>query len=125
MRKMADSFPAQRTATQVQLLLVDDDVALGELVCEYAAYEGYVVTTADTGELGLRIMARKAFALVILDVMLPGIDGFEVLELIESSAMPVVIFVTAFDQYAMRAFDAHAVDYLLKPFSAERLDRAL
>ena len=63
--------------------------------------------------------------LVFLDVRMPKLDGFEVLELIESSAMPVVIFVTAFDQYATRAFDAHAVDYLLKPFSAERLARAL
>uniref|UniRef100_Q01UY6 Response regulator receiver protein n=1 Tax=Solibacter usitatus (strain Ellin6076) TaxID=234267 RepID=Q01UY6_SOLUE len=63
--------------------------------------------------------------LVFLDVKMPKLDGFEVLELIESSAMPVVIFVTAFDQYATRAFDAHAVDYLLKPFSAERLARAL
>ncbi len=63
--------------------------------------------------------------LVFLDVRMPKLDGFEVLELIESTIMPVVIFVTAFDQYAMRAFDAHAVDYLLKPFSAERLSRAL
>ena len=58
---------------------------------------------------------------------MPKLDGFEVLELIEQSkaAPPVVIFVTAYDQYAMRAFDAHAVDYLLKPFSAERFERAL
>jgi two-component system LytT family response regulator len=56
---------------------------------------------------------------------MPKLDGFEVLELIEPSQAPVVIFVTAYDQYAMRAFDAHAVDYLLKPFSAERFERAL
>ena len=80
MRRMQDSSPAQRVTAQIQLLLVDDDVALGELVCEYAAYEGYAVTTANTGELGLRTIARKPFALIILDVMLPGIDGFEVLE---------------------------------------------
>ena len=54
---------------------------------------------------------------------MPKLDGFEVLELIEPG--PAVICVTAYDQYAMRAFDAHAVDYLLKPFSAERFDTAL
>jgi len=65
--------------------------------------------------------------LVFLDVQMPKLDGFEVLELIEPRARghPSVIFVTAYDQYAMRAFDAHAVDYLLKPFSAERFERAL
>jgi len=64
--------------------------------------------------------------LLFLDVQMPKLDGFEVLELIESAAHPpVVVFVTAYDQYAMRAFDAHAVDYLLKPFSAERFERAL
>jgi DNA-binding response OmpR family regulator len=95
MRKMADSSPAQRAPTQVQLLLVDDDLALGELVSEYAAYEGYAITTADTGELGLRMMARKAFALVILDVMLPCIDGFEVLERLRHfSEVPVLMLTT-------------------------------
>ena len=54
---------------------------------------------------------------------MPKLDGFEVLELIDPG--PVVIFVTAYDQYAMRAFDAHAVDYLLKPFSRERFEKAL
>jgi len=63
--------------------------------------------------------------LLFLDVQMPKLDGFEVLELIERSQAPVVIFVTAYDRYAMRAFDAHAVDYLLKPFSAQRFERAL
>jgi len=61
--------------------------------------------------------------LLFLDVQMPKLDGFEVLELVDSP--PVVIFVTAYDQYAMRAFDAHAVDYLLKPFSRERFEKAL
>jgi two-component system LytT family response regulator len=61
--------------------------------------------------------------LVFLDVQMPKLDGFEVLELIGRDV--AVIFVTAFDQYAMKAFDAHAVDYLLKPFSQDRFDKAL
>jgi two-component system LytT family response regulator len=61
--------------------------------------------------------------LVFLDVQMPKLDGFEVLQLIGSDV--AVIFVTAFDQYAMKAFDAHAVDYLLKPFSLDRFEKAL
>jgi len=61
--------------------------------------------------------------ILFLDVQMPKLDGFEVLELIDPG--PVVVFVTAYDQYATRAFDAHAVDYLLKPFSADRFERAL
>jgi len=61
--------------------------------------------------------------IVFLDVQMPKLDGFEVLELIDPG--PAVIFVTAYDQYALRAFDAQAVDYLLKPFRADRLETAL
>ena len=116
MRKMADFSSAQ-------LLLVDDDVALGELVSEYAAYEEYAVTTANTGELGLRMIARKAFALVILDVMLPGIDGFEVLERLRHfSDVPVLMLTTrgaASDR--IRGLKMGADDYLPKPFEPDEL----
>ena len=75
----------------------------------------------------VKAMAECRPDLLFLDVQMPKLDGFEVLELIGQSpdAPPAIIFVTAYDQYAMRAFDAHAVDYLLKPFSAERFERAL
>jgi DNA-binding response OmpR family regulator len=123
MRKMADSSPAQRSPAQVQLLLVDDDVALGELVSEYAAYEGYAVMTANTGETGLRTIARKSFALVVLDVMLPGIDGFEVLERLRHfSDVPVLMLTTrgaASDR--IRGLKSGADDYLPKPFEPDEL----
>src|SRR6185369_3192948 len=84
------------------------------------------------GECGNGFEAVKAVSelapdLLFLDVQMPKLDGFEVLELIDQSLQspPVVIFVTAHDQYATRAFDAHAVDYLLKPFGADRFERAL
>jgi len=82
------------------------------------------------GECGNGFDAVKAIGevkpdLVFLDVRMPKLDGFEVLELIDPAEMPAVIFVTAFDQYATKAFDAQAVDYLMKPFSAERLAKAL
>jgi DNA-binding response OmpR family regulator len=120
---MADTFPAQRTPAQVQLLLVDDDVALGELVCEFAAYEGYAVTTANTGELGLRTLARKSFALVILDVMLPGIDGFEVLERLRHFSDVPVLMLTTRGAASDRIYGLKigADDYLPKPFEPDEL----
>jgi two-component system response regulator CpxR len=123
MRRMQDSSPAQRATAQVQLLLVDDDIALGELVSEYAAYEGYAVTTTNTGELGLRTISRKSFALVILDVMLPGIDGFEVLERLRHfSDVPVLMLTTrgaASDR--IHGLKLGADDYLPKPFEPDEL----
>jgi two-component system LytT family response regulator len=71
----------------------------------------------------VKAVSDAAPDLLFLDVQMPKLDGFEVLELIEPG--PAVIFVTAYDQYAIRAFDAHAVDYLLKPFGIERFERAL
>jgi two-component system, OmpR family, response regulator CpxR len=123
MRKMVDLSSIQRAQAQAQLLLVDDDVALGELVSEYAAYEDYAVATANTGELGLRMIARRAFALVILDVMLPGIDGFEVLaRLRHFSDVPVLMLTTrgaASDR--IRGLKMGADDYLPKPFEPDEL----
>jgi two-component system LytT family response regulator len=63
--------------------------------------------------------------LVFLDVQMPGLDGFDVIELVKPEHCPAVIFVTAYDRYAMRAFDVHAVDYLLKPFARDRLRTAV
>jgi len=73
----------------------------------------------------VKAIGETAPDLLFLDVQMPKLDGFEVLELIDPTRTPVVIFITAYDQYAMRAFDAHAVDYLLKPFDAARFERAL
>ena len=71
----------------------------------------------------VKAIAETKPDLLFLDVQMPKLNGFEVLELLDTQ--PAVVFVTAFDQYAMRAFDAQAVDYLLKPFSADRFERAL
>jgi two-component system LytT family response regulator len=72
---------------------------------------------------GIKAIQQYHPDLVFLDIQMPKINGFEMLELVEDS--PAVIFTTAFDEYAIRAFEAHAVDYLLKPFSKERFDKAL
>ena len=84
-----------------------------------------VVAEARDGEEAATLIAEHKPDLVFLDVQMPGMDGFEVLDTVAPTYLPVVLFVTAHDQYALRAFDVHAFDYLLKPFSPERFDDAL
>jgi len=81
------------------------------------------VAECANGFEAVKAIAETKPDLLFLDVQMPKLNGFEVLELLDTQ--PAVVFVTAFDQYAMRAFDAQAVDYLLKPFSADRFERAL
>jgi two-component system LytT family response regulator len=84
-----------------------------------------VVAECTNGFEVVKAVSELSPGLLFLDVQMPKLDGFEVLELLDAERAPAVIFVTAYDEYAMRAFDAHAVDYLLKPFDAPRLERAL
>ncbi|HTW64199.1 MAG TPA: response regulator [Bryobacteraceae bacterium] len=106
-------------------VIVDDEALARSLLREYSASSPGVEIVAEcaNGFEAVKAIAEKKPDLVFLDVQMPKLDGFEVLELIGSSV--AVIFVTAFDQYAMRAFDEHAVDYLLKPFSLERFQKSL
>ena len=102
----------------------DEDLARGYLREMLRAHPDIeIVAECANGFEAVKAVAENKPDLLFLDVQMPKLDGFEVLELIDPG--PVVIFVTAYDQYAMRAFDAHAVDYLLKPFSAERFECAL
>lgn len=84
-----------------------------------------VIGHCSDGESAVHTIRHLRPDLVFLDVQMPEMDGFQVVEAIGPEHMPVTIFVTAFDRYAIRAFDSNAVDYLLKPFSADRLSRAL
>jgi two-component system, LytTR family, response regulator len=106
------------------VIVDDEELARGflkELLCAHP--EVTIAAECANGFEAVKAIAETSPELVFLDVQMPKLDGFEVLELIEPG--PAVVFVTAYDQYAMRAFDAHAVDYLLKPFSAERFEIAL
>src|SRR5919206_1034467 len=109
----------------LRAVIVDDEelarAFLRELLRPHTEVE--IAAECANGFEAVKAVAEHTPDLLFLDVQMPKLDGFEVLELIDPG--PAVIFVTAFDQYAMRAFDAHAVDYLLKPFSAERFERAL
>ena len=111
----------------VKAVLVDDEELARGYLRELLATHPEIVVAAEcaNGFEAVKAIAENSPDLLFLDVQMPKLDGFEVLELIEPSQAPVVVFVTAYDQYAMRAFDAHAVDYLLKPFSPQRFERAL
>lgn len=110
-------------------VIVDDEELARALVIELLAAhpDVTVLATCANGFEAVKAVAEKKPDLLFLDVQMPRLDGFEVLELIERDAegRPAVVFVTAYDQYALRAFDANAVDYLLKPFDRARFDTAL
>jgi two-component system LytT family response regulator len=115
--------------SRLRAVIVDDEELARGFLREMLAPHPEIGIAAEcaNGFDAVKAIAETAPDLLFLDVQMPKLDGFEVLELVATGnpKPPVVIFVTAYDQYAMRAFDAHAVDYLLKPFSAERFERAL
>jgi two-component system, LytTR family, response regulator len=109
----------------IKTVLIDDEPLARSLVSEYLqTYPDIsIVQECNDGFEGVKAIAQHKPDLIFLDVQMPKINGFEMLELIEQP--PAVIFTTAFDEYAMKAFESHAIDYLLKPFSKERFDKAL
>jgi two-component system LytT family response regulator len=109
----------------LRVLIVDDEELARKLLREYAEKAGGVEILADCGNGfdAVKAITELKPDLVLLDVQMPKLDGFEVLELVDP--LPAVIFVTAHDEYAMRAFDAHAVDYLLKPVPFDRFEKAM
>jgi two-component system LytT family response regulator len=109
----------------VTAIIADDEDLARRLMREYLEHESDVEIIAEcaNGFDAVKAVSELKPDVLFLDVQMPRLDGFEVLELIGGEV--AVVFVTAFDQYAMKAFDAAAVDYLLKPFSAERLHDAL
>jgi len=108
-----------------RVLVVDDEEPARRLLGEYLrAHPAWtIVAEAKNGLEALKLAKEHRPDLLLLDVQMPKLDGFEVLGLLAPEI--AVIFTTAFDEYAVRAFEVHAVDYLLKPFSAERLAQAL
>ena len=107
-------------------LVIDDEPLALMVVLEYLqAYNDQieVMQECNDGFEGLKAIHQYQPDLIFLDVQMPKINGFEMLELVEQQ--PAVIFTTAFDEYAIKAFEAHAVDYLLKPFSKDRFNKAI
>ncbi len=106
-------------------LIIDDEPLARMVVKEYllSFSEIELIQECGDGFEGLKAIQQHQPDLIFLDVQMPKINGFEMLELVEQP--PAVIFTTAFDEYAIKAFEAHAVDYLLKPFSRDRFTKAI
>ncbi len=109
----------------IKVILIDDEPLARSIVAEYLqSYpEIEIVKECNDGFEGVKAIAEHKPDLIFLDIQMPKLNGFEMLEVLEH--VPSVIFTTAFDEFAMKAFDAHAVDYLLKPFSKDRFDKAI
>lgn len=109
----------------IKAILIDDEPLARLIVKEYLeAYPNItIVQECNDGFEAVKAIMQHQPDLIFLDIQMPKINGFEMLELIDQP--PAVIFTTAFDEYAIKAFEAHAVDYLLKPFSKERFEKAI
>jgi two-component system LytT family response regulator len=115
------------SAMSLRTLIVDDEAVARQGLRRMLESEAdvEVIGEADTGRAAAEAISRHRPDLVFMDVQMPEMNGFEALASLNDAQLPVVIFVTAYDQYALRAFDVHAVDYLLKPFTQRRLHEAL
>jgi two-component system LytT family response regulator len=124
-REREEAPAAHRTSSKLRAVIVDDEDLARQILREYLCGELdiEIVGECANGFAAVKAVSEHKPDLLFLDVQMPKLDGFEVLELIDREV--AVVFVTAFDQYAMKAFDAAAVDYLLKPFGVERLQTAL
>jgi len=109
----------------IRAIVVDDEELARKVLVEFLAKhpEIEVVAECANGFEAVKAVAEQKPGLVFLDIQMPKLDGFEVLELIGTE--PAIVFVTAYDEYALKAFEIHAVDYLLKPFTVERFETAL
>jgi len=112
---------------KISTLIVDDESAARKKLCRLLANDQRVevVGEAEDGLQAIELIRQHKPQLVLLDIQMPSISGFDVLRLIPDEELPMVIFVTAFDEYAIKAFEVCAIDYLLKPFGQERLDQAI
>ncbi len=115
------------SASTIRVLIVDDEplARRGVKVCLAAAADVEVLAECANGEDAVEQITKLAPDLVFLDVQMPGLDGFGVLARVPPERWPLVIFLTAHEQHALHAFDAHALDYLLKPVDDDRFARAL
>ena len=126
---LRDSFKSDLT-TMLRVLIVDDEAPARKRLRKMLqphVEDGRVkiVGEAEDGYGALDIIEAEEIDLLFLDIHMPELDGFDVLERIPPDHHPVIVFTTAYDEYALRAFDANAIDYLLKPISKERLEKSI
>lgn len=109
----------------IKAIIIDDEPLARLIVQEYLQSWTHITVLQECGDgfEGIKAIQQHHPDLIFLDIQMPKINGFEMLELVDNP--PAVIFTTAYDEYAIRAFETHAVDYLLKPFNKDRFDKAL
>jgi len=112
---------------KIRTLIVDDEPPARELISTLLRGESDIEVIGECGNGSEAVVAIREHTpdLVFLDVQMPGLDGFDVLGTLDSGRLPLVVFVTAYDKYAVRAFEAHALDYLLKPFEYDRIHESV
>jgi two-component system LytT family response regulator len=112
---------------KIRALIADDEPLARERIRTLLAHEADIEVVAECadGKETVRAIQKLAPDLIFLDIQMPELSGFEVLQKLDASAAPAIIFVTAYDQYALQAFEVRALDYLMKPFDAERFRKAL
>jgi two-component system, LytTR family, response regulator len=123
----AESPGCGDTCVSIRLLIIDDEPLARRSVRRFLKSDPSVEVIGECGDGQSAVAAIRSSQpdLVFLDVQMPEMDGFEVLGRVGLERLAAVIFVTAYDRYALRAFDSNALDYLLKPFGRERFERAL
>lgn len=111
----------------LKTIIIDDEKLARDIISRYATEfnEIEIIDECSNGFDGIKAINEKRPDLIFLDIQMPKLNGFEMLELIDNDKAPAIIFTTAFDQYALKAFDVNAIDYLLKPFSEERFAEAV
>jgi two-component system LytT family response regulator len=109
----------------ITCIIIDDEPLARSIVVSYLKNHTEIKVIAECGDGfdGIKMIQQHQPDLLFLDVQMPKINGFEMLELLDES--PAIIFTTAFDEYAIKAFETNAIDYLLKPFNQDRFDKAL
>jgi two-component system LytT family response regulator len=113
--------------SRISALIVDDEPVARQTIRLLLKSDPDVSVAAEcsNGQSALETIKTEAIDLVFLDVQMPGMNGFEMLHALEAERLPAIIFTTAYDQYALKAFEVHAIDYLLKPFDDDRFHEAL
>lgn len=114
-------------ATRIRALIVDDEPLARDMIREMLADDSEVEIIGEcvNGREAVEAIQTHAPDLLFLDVQMPEANAFAVLEALKTERVPLIVFVTAYDQYAVQAFDVHALDYLLKPFDRERFETAM
>jgi two-component system LytT family response regulator len=116
-----------RSPEPIQVLVADDEAPARQRLIDLLTKDAQIASVAEAadGEAAVEAIEKKRPDLVFLDVQMPELDGMGVIEAIGAAHMPLTVFVTAYDQHAIRAFEANALDYLLKPFSDERFEATM